>query len=48
VAALLCIVINNLGQKGDRHLTSVELTQVVLKDVKMQEAKMREEEVAAK
>jgi len=41
VTALLSLLINKHGQKGDSHLTNEELIQVVLKDVKQQEAKMR-------
>jgi len=39
VAALLSLLINETGQKGDRYLISVELIQVVLKDVKKDKRK---------
>jgi len=45
VAALLSLLINKHGQKGDRHLTSVELIQVVLKDVKKQKRKKWEKKL---
>jgi len=45
MVALLCLLINEHGQRGIFTLTTVELIQVVLKNVKKQEAKMIEEEV---